>query len=55
VQREAGAGVVSEIEVHEDKTTYVTEVIIAKRKYRIEVSVEGHLIAKEYLGDDEEH
>ncbi len=53
LQREAGAGVIEDIEVHTAKTAYVTEVKIGKRKYRIEVDAEGALINKEYVGDDE--
>ena len=53
LQREAGAGVIEEIELREAKTTYVTEVKIGKRKYRIEVDAEGVLLKKEYIGDDE--
>jgi hypothetical protein len=52
-QREAGAGALGTIEVQEAKTTYVTEVVIGKRKYRIEVDAEGTLRNKEYVGDDE--
>jgi hypothetical protein len=53
VQREAGAGAIDEIEVQEAKTVYITEVAIAKRKYRIEVAADGTLIGKEYIGDDD--
>ncbi len=53
LQREAGAGVIEEIEVHTAKTAYVTEVKVGKRKYRIEVDADGALINKEYVGDDE--
>jgi hypothetical protein len=54
IQREAGAGVVDEIEEQEAKTTYVTEVVIAQRKYRIEVAADGTLLKKEYAGPEEE-
>jgi uncharacterized membrane protein YkoI len=53
LQREAGAGVIGDIEKIEDKTRYATEVIIGKRKYRIEVDAAGILLKKEYLGDEE--
>jgi hypothetical protein len=53
VQREAGAAAIDEIEVQEAKTVYTTEIVVAKRKYRIEVSADGTLIGKEYIGDDE--
>lgn len=53
LQREAGAGVIGEIEKIEEKTRYVTEVMIGKRKYRIEVDATGILLKKEYLGDEE--
>jgi uncharacterized membrane protein YkoI len=53
IQREAGAGAIHEIELHEQKPTYVTEVKIGKRKYRIEVDAEGTLLNKEYTGDEE--
>jgi hypothetical protein len=54
LQREAGAGVIEEIEVQEQKTNYVTEVKIAKRKYRIVVDAEGTLVSKDFTGDDDE-
>lgn len=54
LQREAGAGVISEIEKSEAKTTYVTEVVIGTRKYRITVDADGLLVAKEYVGEAEE-
>ena len=54
LQREAGAGVIEEDEQQEQKPTFVTEVVIAKRKYRITVDTDGTLLNKEYVGDDEE-
>jgi hypothetical protein len=54
IQREAGAGLIKEIEMHEARTTYVTDVTIGKRNYRITVDSDGALVSKEYLGDDEE-
>ena len=54
LQREAGAGVISEIEKSEAKTTYTTDVIIGTRKYRITVDADGLLVAKEYVGEAEE-
>ena len=53
MQREAGAGVISEIELVEQKTKYVGQVKDGKRRYRIEVDVDGVLLSKEYLGDEE--
>ena len=53
MQREAGAGVFSEIELLEQKTKYVAEVKQGNRKYRIEVDAEGVLLSKEFLGDEE--
>ena len=53
LQREAGAGVLNEIELIEEKTRYVSEVKLGKRKYRIEVDAEGVLLNKEYVGDEE--
>jgi hypothetical protein len=55
LQREAGAGVIEEVEMQEQKTNYVTEVKIGRRKYRIVVDAEGVLVSKEYTGDDEEN
>lgn len=54
LQREAGAGVIDEIEKHEAHTTYVADVVIAKRNYRIIVDAEGLLVSKEYIGEAEE-
>ena len=54
MQREAGAGVISEIEKSEAKTTYTTEVAIGTRKYRITVDADGLLVAKEHVGEVEE-
>ena len=53
MQREAGAGVIGEIELIEQKTKYVGEAKHGKRKYRIEVDADGLLLNKEYLGDEE--
>lgn len=53
IQREAGAGTIEQVELIEQKTTYITEVKIGKRKYRIEVDAEGTLLNKEYSGDDD--
>jgi hypothetical protein len=53
IQREAGAAAIDEIEVQEAKTVYVTEVLMGKRRYRIEVNADGVLVGKEYIGDDE--
>ena len=53
LQREAGAGVLDEIQLVEEKTRYVSEVKLGKRKYRIEVDAEGVLLNKEYVGDEE--
>ena len=53
IQREAGAGVLAEVEMQEQKTTYMTEVTMGKRKYRIVVDADGVLLTKEYIGDDE--
>lgn len=54
LQREAGAGAIGEIEKSEAKTTYVTDVTIGMRKYRITVDADGLLLAKEYIGEEEE-
>ena len=53
MQREAGAGVIGEIELVEQKTKYVGEAKLGKRRYRIEVDADGLLLNKEYLGEDE--
>jgi uncharacterized membrane protein YkoI len=53
LQREAGAGVIEQVELNDQKPTYITEVKIGKRKYRIEVDAEGTLLNKEHSGDDE--
>ncbi len=53
MQREAGAGIVGEIELVEQKTRYITEAKVGKRKYRIEIDAEGVLLNKEYLGDED--
>ena len=54
LQREAGAGVINEIEKSEAKTTYVSDVTIGKRSYRIIVDADGVLVSKEFTGDAEE-
>lgn len=54
LQREAGAGVITEIEKSEAKTTYVSDVAIGKRNYRIIVDADGVLVSKEYTGEAEE-
>lgn len=54
MQREAGAGVISEIEKSEEKTTYTTEIAIGMRRYRITVDADGLLLTKEYVGEVEE-
>ena len=53
MQREAGAGIFGEIELVEQKTKYVGEMILAKRKYRIEVDADGMLLNKEFIGEEE--
>lgn len=53
LQREAGAGVLGEIEFIEQKTRYISETKIGKRKYRLEVDAEGVLLNKEFLGDED--
>jgi hypothetical protein len=53
LQREAGAAAIRDIEVHEAKTMYITEVIVGTRRYRIEVDAEGELRSKEYVGEEE--
>lgn len=45
MQREAGAGVIGEIEFVEAKA--------GKRKYRIEVDADGVLLNKKYVGDED--
>ena len=53
MQREAGAGVIGEIEFVEQKTKYIGEAKHGKRKYRIEVDADGLLLNKEYVGEEE--
>ena len=53
MQREAGAGVLAEIEFVEQKTKYVGEAKVGKRRYRIEVDADGLLLNKEYIGEEE--
>ena len=53
MQREAGAGVISEIEHVERKTTYICEAKLGKRKYRIEVDADGVLLNKEFIGEED--
>lgn len=53
MQREAGAGVIGEIELIEQKTKYVAEAKHGKRTYRIEVDADGVLLNKEFLGEEE--
>ena len=53
MQREAGAGVIGEIELIEQKTKYVGEAKHGKRRYRIEVDADGLLLNKEFLGEEE--
>ena len=52
LQREAGAAAIGDIEIHEAKTIYVTEVVMGTRRYRIEVDADGSLRAKDYVGDE---
>jgi uncharacterized membrane protein YkoI len=52
-QREAGTAAIKDIEVHEAKTTYVTEIVSGTRRYRIEVDADGALLSKEYVGEHE--
>jgi hypothetical protein len=54
MQREAGAGVIESIDRFDAKTTYVTEVNIGTRRYRIVVDADGLLVAKEHVGEAEE-
>lgn len=53
LQREAGAATIGDIEAQEARTTYITEVLIGNRRYRLEVDSEGVLRSKEYVGDHE--
>ena len=53
MQREAGAGVLGEIELVEQKTRYTGEAKIGKRKYRIEVDADGVLLNKEFIGEED--
>ena len=55
LQREAGAAPIKDIEMHEAKTTYTTEVVMGTRRYRIEVDADGALLNKEYDGEHEEN
>ena len=52
-EREAGGATIKEIEVREPRKTYATEIVVAGRKYVIEVGDDGRLIKKEYAGDEE--
>jgi uncharacterized membrane protein YkoI len=54
LQREAGASPIEGVELQEQKPTYVAEIKIGKRKYRISIDAEGVLLNKEYSGDDED-
>ena len=53
MQREAGAAVIGEIELIEQKTKYVGEAKDGNRRYRIEVDADGVLLNKEYIGEEE--
>ena len=53
MRREAGAGVLTEIEHIERKTHYVGEAKLGKRKYRIEVDADGVLLNKEFIGEED--
>ncbi len=53
MQREAGAGVITEIEHIERKTYYVGQTKLGKRKYRIEVDADGLLLNKEFIGEED--
>jgi uncharacterized membrane protein YkoI len=53
MQREAGAGIIGEIELVEQKTRYIGEAAAGKRRYRIEVDADGLLLNKEYVGEEE--
>jgi uncharacterized membrane protein YkoI len=53
MQREAGAAVIGDIELVEQKTKYVAEAKHGTRRYRIEVDADGVLLNKEFLGDEE--
>ncbi len=53
LQREAGAALIEAVELQEQKPTYVTEIKVGKRKYRISVDADGNLLNKEYSGDDD--
>lgn len=53
MQREAGAGVISEIEIVEQKTKYVGQAKQGNRRYRIEVDADGVLLSKEFLGEED--
>jgi hypothetical protein len=55
LQREAGAAPIHDIEMHEAKTTYVTEIVAGTRRYRMEVDAGGMLLSKEYVGEHEEN
>lgn len=54
LQREAGAGLIDEIETHHEVESYVTEVRIGTRRYRIVVDAQGLLLSKDYVGDAED-
>ena len=53
MQREAGAAIIVEIELVEQKTKYVGFAKEGKRRYRVEVDADGLLLNKEFTGEEE--
>lgn len=54
MQREAGTGVIGEVEIIEQKTRYIAQAKEGTRRYRIEVDADGVLVSKDFIGDEEE-
>ena len=52
-EREAGGATIKEIDVREPRKTYAAEIVVAGRRYVIEVGDDGRLLKKEYVGEEE--
>ncbi len=53
--REAGGAAMRNVRVREEKTRYMAEIVVNRRKYRIEVDAAGKLISKRFEGEDDEN
>jgi len=53
--REATGVALKVVRVREEKTKYLANITLGKRRYSIEVDAAGKLIAKRYEGDEEEN